>query len=259
VAYGFDADRLLVWLDRLLDDDRARAGALCKRHGSRLSVPRGWWLDDRRVDAPELFRGEQGADSLRVDAGPATTNEAAERKATKAKPAAPRRRSRKKTATTEVAVVEASDADRPAGADPTLDEALAAEHRTGRGGRGGRPRTTAATPAEASPEVPSDDAPKVAPDDAPDDAAVRRHPAATEPDPPSAAGAGSDAVATSPDDPVFAALLEPSSPLLARAFTGAARPDRPARGGRRNGATSADRPAGGDTSPGGPGSTAPNA
>ena len=56
VAYGFDAAGRQVWLDRLLDEDRARSGALCLRHAQRLTAPRGWWLDDRRVEVPELFR-----------------------------------------------------------------------------------------------------------------------------------------------------------------------------------------------------------
>jgi hypothetical protein len=56
VAYGFDAAGRQVWLDRMLDEDRARSGALCLRHAQRLTAPRGWWLDDRRVAVPELFR-----------------------------------------------------------------------------------------------------------------------------------------------------------------------------------------------------------
>jgi hypothetical protein len=55
-AYGFDPDRLLVWLaPREPDSDGLRAGALCRRHAESLVVPRGWTLDDRREPAPRLF------------------------------------------------------------------------------------------------------------------------------------------------------------------------------------------------------------
>jgi hypothetical protein len=56
MAYGFDADRLMVWLaKREPDADPLRAGALCRRHADRLVVPRGWTLDDRRESTPRLF------------------------------------------------------------------------------------------------------------------------------------------------------------------------------------------------------------
>ena len=61
IAFGFDPSRLLVWLDNLVDDDRAKAGALCQRHADRLTAPKGWWLDDRRVEVPELFHAEAPA------------------------------------------------------------------------------------------------------------------------------------------------------------------------------------------------------
>src|SRR5262245_12801371 len=57
MAYGFDVDRLLVWLaPRDPDADPARAGSLCKRHADAMVVPRGWTLDDRRESQPRLFR-----------------------------------------------------------------------------------------------------------------------------------------------------------------------------------------------------------
>jgi hypothetical protein len=65
MAYGFDADRLLVWLGQWEPDaDRARAGALCRRHADSLAPPRGWTLDDRREPVPRLFpwTGEFAAD-----------------------------------------------------------------------------------------------------------------------------------------------------------------------------------------------------
>jgi hypothetical protein len=57
IAYGFDPDRLLVWLAGWEpNSDRPRAGALCRRHAESLVVPRGWTLDDRREAAPRLFQ-----------------------------------------------------------------------------------------------------------------------------------------------------------------------------------------------------------
>jgi hypothetical protein len=57
MAFGFDVDRLLVWLaPREPDSDPLRAGALCKRHADAMVVPRGWTLDDRREPTPRLFR-----------------------------------------------------------------------------------------------------------------------------------------------------------------------------------------------------------
>jgi hypothetical protein len=57
VAYGFDADRLLVWLAPWDPDvDRPRAGVLCRRHADSLVLPRAWTLDDRREPKPPLFR-----------------------------------------------------------------------------------------------------------------------------------------------------------------------------------------------------------
>src|SRR5262245_49898968 len=57
IAYGFDADRLLVWLNPLDPGaDRNRAGVLCLRHADSMVVPLGWTLDDARDRAPRLFR-----------------------------------------------------------------------------------------------------------------------------------------------------------------------------------------------------------
>ncbi len=57
MAYGFDVDRLLVWL-ALRDPmgDGLRAGSLCKRHADAMVVPLGWTLDDRRDAVPRLFK-----------------------------------------------------------------------------------------------------------------------------------------------------------------------------------------------------------
>lgn len=57
IAYGFDPDRLLVWLSPLDPEaDRMRAGVLCLRHGDSMVVPVGWILDDAREPSPRLFR-----------------------------------------------------------------------------------------------------------------------------------------------------------------------------------------------------------
>jgi len=58
MAYGFDVDRLLVWLAPRDPDggDPMRAGSLCKRHADAMVVPRGWTLDDRRESRPRQFR-----------------------------------------------------------------------------------------------------------------------------------------------------------------------------------------------------------
>src|SRR5262245_62643123 len=57
VAYGFDPDRLLVWLATFdPEGERTRAGVLCKRHADSMVVPIGWTLDDRRDPQPPLFR-----------------------------------------------------------------------------------------------------------------------------------------------------------------------------------------------------------
>ena len=58
MVFGFQAERLIVWLDVVSppDIDRARAGVLCRQHADAMVVPRGWTLDDRREPAPRLFR-----------------------------------------------------------------------------------------------------------------------------------------------------------------------------------------------------------
>lgn len=57
IAYGFDADRTLVWLAPLDPDaDRNRAGTLCVRHADAMVVPIGWTLEDARDPMPRLFK-----------------------------------------------------------------------------------------------------------------------------------------------------------------------------------------------------------
>lgn len=56
LAFGFDTDRLLVWLAAHdPDGDPMRAGALCRRHADAMVVPQGWTLDDRRGPAARLL------------------------------------------------------------------------------------------------------------------------------------------------------------------------------------------------------------
>jgi hypothetical protein len=57
VAYGFEADRFLVFLQPFEPElaDGIRSGVLCRRHADALTPPRGWWLDDRRDERPRLF------------------------------------------------------------------------------------------------------------------------------------------------------------------------------------------------------------
>ena len=56
VAYGFDAEQLVVWLDGFHAAQGARSGVLCLRHADAMVVPLGWMLDDRRELVPRLFK-----------------------------------------------------------------------------------------------------------------------------------------------------------------------------------------------------------
>ncbi|MCU1344080.1 MAG: hypothetical protein JWL70_346 [Acidimicrobiia bacterium] len=59
VAYRFDAQRQIVVLDGLADSNSPASGVLCARHASAMVLPKGWWLDDRRVARPSLFAGNR--------------------------------------------------------------------------------------------------------------------------------------------------------------------------------------------------------
>jgi hypothetical protein len=52
---SFDAHATLVWLDPDTDEPGATA-LLCARHAESLVPPRGWNVQDRRTNAPRLFR-----------------------------------------------------------------------------------------------------------------------------------------------------------------------------------------------------------
>ena len=54
--YAIDAEHLTVWLEPFESGGSDRAGVLCRRHADAMVVPLGWMLDDRRAQAPQLFR-----------------------------------------------------------------------------------------------------------------------------------------------------------------------------------------------------------
>lgn len=51
---SYDTIGCQVWLDALADRP-GRSQEICDLHATRLTVPRGWMLCDRRVDEPALF------------------------------------------------------------------------------------------------------------------------------------------------------------------------------------------------------------
>jgi hypothetical protein len=51
VAYGFDPGRRLAWLEPVVPG--RVAGGLCRRHADAMVVPRGWSLDDRRIETAD--------------------------------------------------------------------------------------------------------------------------------------------------------------------------------------------------------------
>jgi hypothetical protein len=54
----YDYGAQAAWLERLALEPHPMTHDLCEAHADRLSVPRGWRLDDRRVVAPLLPRFE---------------------------------------------------------------------------------------------------------------------------------------------------------------------------------------------------------
>lgn len=51
-----NAQALLVTLENYVQVGNERRNCLCMKHADRLSVPRGWSIDDRRESVPRLFR-----------------------------------------------------------------------------------------------------------------------------------------------------------------------------------------------------------
>ena len=56
VEYIIDPQRLLLTLQNYELVKGERRSALCATHGDRMSVPKGWSIDDRREDPPRLFK-----------------------------------------------------------------------------------------------------------------------------------------------------------------------------------------------------------
>ena len=65
---GFDASRRLAWFAPLDEAVGRHSGELCQRHAESMVVPKGWWLDDQRVD-PQLFTPPPIAHSTTADGG----------------------------------------------------------------------------------------------------------------------------------------------------------------------------------------------
>ena len=56
VEYIIDPQSLLLTLQNYEVVKGERRSALCAVHGDRMTVPKGWSIDDRREDPPRLFR-----------------------------------------------------------------------------------------------------------------------------------------------------------------------------------------------------------
>ena len=61
---SYDTISCQVWLDQM-PERLGPVQEICQFHAERLTVPRGWTLCDRRVDAPALF--EPDAKAVRLD------------------------------------------------------------------------------------------------------------------------------------------------------------------------------------------------
>lgn len=55
VTLTYHYGRSQVWLDELTAERDPHAYDLCNRHAERLSVPTGWYLDDRRFGQHALL------------------------------------------------------------------------------------------------------------------------------------------------------------------------------------------------------------
>jgi len=55
VTLTYEYGRSQVWLDDLTPERDPHSYDMCLRHASRLSVPHGWHLEDRRYGHPELI------------------------------------------------------------------------------------------------------------------------------------------------------------------------------------------------------------
>lgn len=140
VAYSFDPRRRVVYFDQLRGSVSPIVGALCLHHADTMVLPKGWWLDDRRVEVPTLFRqrpaaGERSAPLPAastpmpppVAPAPAGTGASASDEATA--PAAPRRTVRRRVGTSGTSgtaplplAATAAAASAPGGDDVALEE-----------------------------------------------------------------------------------------------------------------------------------------
>jgi hypothetical protein len=77
VEYIIDPQRLLLTLQNYEVVKGERRSALCATHGDRMSVPKGWSIDDRREDPPRLFKTAKS--------GVAPTKASAKKSATESK------------------------------------------------------------------------------------------------------------------------------------------------------------------------------
>lgn len=65
----YDYSSEAAWLDRLAPEAHPMTHDLCDAHAERLSVPRGWRLEDRRMIAPITAKAAaQAAAAGTVDA-----------------------------------------------------------------------------------------------------------------------------------------------------------------------------------------------
>ncbi len=55
ITLTYQYARSAVWLDDLSPERDPHAYDLCRRHGSRLSVPHGWRLEDRRTSREFVY------------------------------------------------------------------------------------------------------------------------------------------------------------------------------------------------------------
>lgn len=55
VTLTYHYGRSQAWLDDLIAERDPHSYDLCERHASRLSVPTGWYLDDRRFGQHRLI------------------------------------------------------------------------------------------------------------------------------------------------------------------------------------------------------------
>jgi hypothetical protein len=63
LSFRFDPRRRIVELFPGVAESDNEAGALCRRHGDAMVLPRGWVLDDQRDLMPRLFSVDRNSDT----------------------------------------------------------------------------------------------------------------------------------------------------------------------------------------------------